>query len=84
MKYRIKTTWKTVLMFAIFLFFYFSALGHSGRTDTNGGHTNRNTGEYHTHNSESGSDENGAIIWVSILVVLIIGVVIKEAINNDE
>lgn len=25
--------------------------GHSGRTDSNGGHTNRETGEYHYHNS---------------------------------
>lgn len=26
------------------------AISHSGRTDSNGGHTNRRTGEYHYHN----------------------------------
>ena len=28
---------------------------HSGRTDSSGGHTNRSTGQYHYHNSGSGS-----------------------------
>ena len=27
------------------------ATAHSGRTDSSGGHTNRSTGEYHSHNS---------------------------------
>jgi len=27
------------------------ATAHSGRTDSSGGHTNRTTGEYHSHNS---------------------------------
>ena len=31
--------------------FYDSAQTHSGRTDANGGHYNRKTGEYHYHNS---------------------------------
>ena len=31
--------------------FYDSAHTHSGRTDANGGHYNRKTGEYHYHNS---------------------------------
>ena len=30
---------------------YDSAYTHSGRTDANGGHYNRKTGEYHYHNS---------------------------------
>lgn len=37
--------------------------GHSGRTDSNGGHTNRKTGEYHYHNggsSSSGSSSNSS------------------------
>ena len=27
-----------------------SVMGHPGRTDANGGHYNRKTGEYHYHN----------------------------------
>lgn len=38
------------------LFLYDSAYTHSGRTDANGGHYNRKTGEYHFHNrGRSGS-----------------------------
>ena len=33
------------------MLFYNSADTHSGRTDANGGHYNRKTGEYHYHNS---------------------------------
>lgn len=33
------------------LFLISSASAHSGRTDANGGHYNRKTGEYHYHNS---------------------------------
>ena len=33
------------------LFLYDSAHTHSGRTDANGGHYNRKTGQYHYHNS---------------------------------
>ena len=33
------------------ILFYDSAHTHSGRTDANGGHYNRKTGEYHYHNS---------------------------------
>ena len=33
------------------MLFYDSAHTHSGRTDANGGHYNRKTGEYHYHNS---------------------------------
>jgi len=31
----------------------FSALAHSGRTDSNGGHTNHSTGQYHYHHGYS-------------------------------
>lgn len=41
----------------------YSSFGHSGRTDSNGGHYNRKTGEYHYHN---GGDGNG-IGWVIII-----------------
>ena len=42
------------------MLFYNSADTHSGRTDANGGHYNRKTGEYHYHNSgnRSGSRLN--------------------------
>ena len=33
-----------------------SALAHSGRTDSNGGHYNRSTGEYHYHHGYSAHD----------------------------
>lgn len=39
------------------ILFVISILGfaHSGRTDSNGCHTNRKTGEYHCHNKKSSS-----------------------------
>lgn len=33
-----------------------SVLAHSGRTDSNGGHTNHSTGEYHYHHGYSAHD----------------------------
>ena len=39
------------LMLTAGILFYDSAHTHSGRTDANGGHYNRKTGEYHYHNS---------------------------------
>ena len=37
------------LALAVFVFFSPAALAHPGRTDANGGHYNRSTGEYHYH-----------------------------------
>ncbi len=34
--------------------------GHSGRTDANGGHYNRSTGEYHYHNGGSSSSSSSS------------------------
>ena len=46
---------KSLIVFSVLLtagiLFYDSAHTHSGRTDANGGHYNRRTGEYHYHNS---------------------------------
>ena len=63
------------------LFFYDLAHTHSGRTDANGGHYNRKTGEYHYHNSgTSNSSTNhedgiylvaGAIILIGVCWILI-------------
>ena len=39
-----------LLLVTIFLISTLAA-AHSGRTDSSGGHTNRSTGEYHSHNS---------------------------------
>ena len=45
---------KALIAFSLMLIsgvlFYDSAYTHSGRTDANGGHYNRKTGEYHYHN----------------------------------
>ena len=38
---------KSILVFFIFIS---TLYGHSGRTDSDGGHYNRSTGEYHYHN----------------------------------
>ena len=39
------------LMLTAGMLFYDLAYTHSGRTDANGGHYNRKTGQYHYHNS---------------------------------
>lgn len=41
---------RIVLLFILFITFVSSSFAHSGRTDSNGGHYNRSTGEYHYHN----------------------------------
>lgn len=40
---------KILCMLLIFAFWCITAYAHSGRTDSNGGHFNRVTGEYHYH-----------------------------------
>ena len=45
---------------AIFLF-TFTVYSHPGRTDSNGGHYNRSTGEYHYHNGDyAGREQSGS------------------------
>ncbi len=41
-----------------------STFGHSGRTDRNGGHYNRKTGNYHYHNG--GDKGNSGMGWVAL------------------
>lgn len=44
---------KPIVLVVVLLFLFFSvsvAFSHSGRTDAQGGHYNRKTGEYHYHN----------------------------------
>jgi hypothetical protein len=68
----------------LFLGLGISTFGHSGRTDSNGGHFNRQTGEYHVHNNETNSDGNGLIVLGILFVVIVSGAIIKGAIGDDK
>jgi len=59
------------LLFSIILFLMlsFSSFGHSGRTDSDGGHYNRSTGEYHNHN---GSSISSGLIILGIVIAIIL------------
>lgn len=84
MRLNFKTVRLVILVFTILLLFCFSTFGHNGRTDTNGGHYNRKTGEYHLHNNGASSDGNGAIILGIVFVVILFGAIIKGAIGDDK
>jgi len=56
-----------VLPIILFFLITFSLFGHSGRTDSNGGHYNRTTGVYHNHNHTPW----GVIIIVSIIIIVV-------------
>ena len=43
---------KVFLILAVGVLLINSAFAHSGRTDSNGGHTNHSTGEYHYHHGQ--------------------------------
>jgi hypothetical protein len=45
----------SILCIVLLLSFNFIVFAHPGRTDSNGGHTDRSTGTYHYHNSGSGN-----------------------------
>lgn len=47
------------------------AFGHGGRTDRNGGHYNRKTGEYHNHNGGSSTSEGTE----GMVVIVVLGVI---------
>lgn len=78
----LKALSRAILVFAIMLLFCFSTFGHSGRTDANGGHFNRKTGEYHIHNNGRSNDGNGLVVLGIILVVIVSGAIIKGAGDN--
>ena len=44
---------KIIVMVAVLLAFCLTSYAHSGKTDSNGGHYNRSTGEYHYHHGYS-------------------------------
>jgi hypothetical protein len=80
-----KNTFKKSLLSIIFIFMlsYFS-FGHSGRTDSSGGHYNRKTGEYHYHNSGKNNDDSKAVIGLILFGILIIGAIIYNIEDNDK
>ncbi|MCL6097078.1 MAG: YHYH domain-containing protein [Bacteroidetes bacterium] len=65
----------TIVLLALFIVTTIS-FGHGGRTDKNGGHYNRKTGEYHYHNGGStDSDGSGGIVVVVVLGLALIWLV---------
>lgn len=46
---RNKSLLSIIIIFIVLILSISKVYGHSGRTDTNGGHYNRSTGEYHYH-----------------------------------
>ena len=64
-----KTASKIILLIVIFSLmasFGVTVYAHSGRTDANGGHYNRATGEYHYHNGGSSGGSSGSNSGVTI------------------
>lgn len=52
-----------------------SVYAHSGRTDSNGGHYNNSTGDYHYHTGEyAGRDSFGGTLWGFYFFIILIGV----------
>ena len=68
------------LMCLIMVFSLISAsYGHSGRTDSNGGHWDRSTGTYHYHNSGNGGSSSRSFRWnksTTIVTAAVVAVVI--------
>jgi len=52
-----RKSFKILTLIFLIISMSFTALAHPGRTDANGGHYNKKTGEYHYHNSGSSSDD---------------------------
>lgn len=59
MELRVK---KFFILLLVILNISLVSFAHSGRTDANGGHYDRSTGEYHYHNSGY-SDVEDSILW---------------------
>lgn len=65
-------------MFDLLIVLFITSLlsfGHGGRTDKNGGHYNRKTGDYHYHNSGSDSESNEGVVVMVVLGIMIIWVI---------
>lgn len=52
---------KSLIIALLFLCFSSTALAHPGGTDSNGGHYNRSTGEYHYHHGYSAHQHPGGV-----------------------
>ena len=67
-----KKAFKSISLIFLILSMSFTSLAHPGRTDANGGHYDKKTGEYHYHNSQSSSDnlseKNESDIIVSLQI----------------
>ena len=69
------------LMCLIMVFSLVSAsYGHSGRTDSNGGHWDRSTGTYHYHNSGNGGSSSRSFRWNKSTAIVTITVFVSIAI----
>lgn len=71
-----KSTLARIITISLLIVYFVPAVtfGHSGRTDANGGHTNRKTGEYHYHNggppsakvaSSASNEPQGQMVYVT-------------------
>ena len=59
---------KIISIFIIFVSLFTISYTHSGRTDSNGGHYNRSTGEYHYHHGYSAHQHpNGICPYETVL-----------------
>lgn len=73
----------TIALISVIIFsICFSAFAHSGRTDSNGGHYNRSTGEYHYHhgysahqhtNGDCPYESSGFSLSLSKILIFIVG-----------
>jgi hypothetical protein len=60
------------------LYILTSTYGHGGRTDSDGGHYNRQTGQYHYHNGGGGS----GLLWVVIIGGVLFFLFVKSGDKN--
>lgn len=63
----------TIALISVIIFsICFSAFAHSGRTDSNGGHYNRSTGQYHYHSGEyAGRGSSSGLPWYLIMFLIL-------------
>jgi hypothetical protein len=75
---------KLVLSVIIVFSHYSFLLAHSGRTDSDGGHFNRKTGEYHYHNSGEKDNDSGKTIVLVISGIFVICATIYNLGDKDK
>jgi hypothetical protein len=67
---------QVLLILALIILNTFATIAHSGRTDSNGGHYNRRTGNYHSHSG------GGGFAWVVIIGGIIVFLMLKSGSNK--